>query len=218
MTCARRESALSLHVEGDLPEAEALALEAHLQECAACRAFLDELRESQRALHDLSSEPLDPQTLESLARRIASVRSRSPGPSKAWGWAIAASLAAAAAGYWLWPGASHDPGPSRRVAAPTPPAPQPSLVQEARPPERVVHAAPSARPLRRAPRAEVPRLSSDDLDQLARAVAVVSRIESVDEALREPPPADPSPASLARLATSDPDIVIYWRLDSNGGE
>jgi len=28
----------------------------------------------------------------------------------------------------------------------------------------------------------------------------------------------PEPTPLMRLATADPDVVIYWQLDPNGGE
>jgi hypothetical protein len=61
----------------------------------------------------------------------------------------------------------------------------------------------------------VPALSPDDADQLARAVVAIARIERVDEAPSEPSPA---PAPLVRLATADPDVVIYWQLEPSGGE
>jgi len=63
----------------------------------------------------------------------------------------------------------------------------------------------------------VPALSPDDADQLARAVVAIARIERVDEA---PIDAQPSPAAapLMRLATADPDVVIYWQLEPSGGE
>ncbi len=62
----------------------------------------------------------------------------------------------------------------------------------------------------------VPGLSPEDADQLARAVVAVSRVRRLPE---EPStaPAEPLPAALVRLETSDPGVVIYWQLDSNGG-
>jgi hypothetical protein len=62
-----------------------------------------------------------------------------------------------------------------------------------------------------------PALSPDDADQLARAVVAIARVDRVDEV---PADAEPSPATapLMRLATADPDIVIYWQLEPNGGE
>jgi len=62
-----------------------------------------------------------------------------------------------------------------------------------------------------------PALSPEDADQLARAVLAVSQIESVADATVQPSaPSDRAP--LVRLATSDPDIVIYWQLQSDGGK
>ena len=61
----------------------------------------------------------------------------------------------------------------------------------------------------------VPALSPDDADQLARAVVAIARIERVDEAPADP---EPSPTTLMRLATADPDVVIYWQLEPSGGE
>jgi len=63
----------------------------------------------------------------------------------------------------------------------------------------------------------VPALSPDDADQLARAVVAIARIERLDEA---PIATEPSPAAapLMRLATADPDVVIYWQLEPSGGE
>ena len=61
----------------------------------------------------------------------------------------------------------------------------------------------------------VPALSPDDADQLARAVVAIARIDRLDEA---PLDAEPSPTPLVRLATADPDVVIYWQLEPSGGE
>jgi hypothetical protein len=62
----------------------------------------------------------------------------------------------------------------------------------------------------------LPHLSPDDADQLARAVVAVSRIRRLSD---EPPAArdDRSSPAMVRLETPDPDVVIYWQLDSNGG-
>jgi hypothetical protein len=60
----------------------------------------------------------------------------------------------------------------------------------------------------------VPALSPDDADQLARAVVAIARVQRVDEV---PDDVEPSPVPLMRLATADPDVVIYWQLEPNGG-
>jgi hypothetical protein len=62
-----------------------------------------------------------------------------------------------------------------------------------------------------------PALSPDDADQLARAVIAIARIERVEEGPIDAEPS-PAPAPLMRLATADPDVVIYWQLEPSGGE
>ena len=63
----------------------------------------------------------------------------------------------------------------------------------------------------------IPALSADDADQLARAVVAIARIRRVDDA-RPEDEAPPAAAPLMRLATADPDVVIYWQLEPSGGE
>ena len=62
-------------------------------------------------------------------------------------------------------------------------------------------------------------MSAADADQLARAVVAISQIRSAHD---RPPEPDPSPgvesAPLMRLATADPNVIIYWQLEPNGGE
>ena len=62
-----------------------------------------------------------------------------------------------------------------------------------------------------------PTLSPEDADQLARAVVAVSQIESVED-VKAPSPVPSDRPPLIRLATSDPDIIIYWQLESDGGK
>ena len=62
------------------------------------------------------------------------------------------------------------------------------------------------------PPAPTSALSPEDADQLARALVAVSHIDHLTDTLGEPPPS-PMPATLMRLATADPNVIIYWRLD-----
>lgn len=63
-------------------------------------------------------------------------------------------------------------------------------------------------------------LSAEDADQLARALIYVSQLDGLppvpDEA-SESEDAATTPATVVRLATQDPNVVIYWQIDSNGG-
>jgi anti-sigma factor RsiW len=220
VTSVHHADDLALYAEGDLDPADARVLEAHLRDCSACRGFLDELRASQRALKDLAGETLDEGAMDALRARIVAARLREPArPSTASRLAVAASLAAAlAAASWL-------AVPSVRVrhtsSQTLPPSPLPLPPSNEPGPERTAPAPLAPEPARRtavrAPRAVVPKLSPEDADQLARAVVAVSRIQSVGQALREAPSPYP-PMPLVRLATADPNVVIYWRVDPNGGD
>ena len=230
MTCRDQERLLSLYVEDDLPGRDAAALQAHLEECGSCGSFLGELRASQSTLKELAAEPPDEDALAAVRMRVRSAsRERPRRPRAALYWAVAASLIAAIGGLvWLRGREVRLPGPPLVAAAPSPEPPS------ARPPaEHVPRAVSRPRPARekqestvRAPRrvaliVDVPKpvatLSPEDADQLARAVLAVSQIESVPDATVQPSaPSDRPP--LVRLATSDPDIVIYWQLESDGGK
>jgi hypothetical protein len=64
------------------------------------------------------------------------------------------------------------------------------------------------------------RLSPADADRLAQALVYVSKLDGVPPVLEEPSETDrdAKPAApLIRLATDDPNVVIYWQIDSNGG-
>ncbi len=230
MTCRDQERLLSLYVEDDLPGRDAAALQAHLEECGSCGSFLGELRASQSTLKELAAEPLDEDALAAVRMRVRSAsRERPRRPRAALYWAVAASLIAAIGGLvWLRGREARLPGPPLVAALPSA---APSSAGPAA--ERVPAAVSRPRPARekqestvRAPQRVVPvmdvpkpapALSPEDADQLARAVLAVSQIESVADATVQPSaPSDRPP--LVRLATSDPDIVIYWQLQSDGGK
>jgi hypothetical protein len=230
MTCRGQERLLSLHVEGDLPAHDVAVIEEHLEACEPCRRFLRELRSSQSTLKELAAEPLNEDALASVRVRVRSASRERPGrPRAALYWAVAASLIAAIGGLvWLRGREVRLPGPPELAAMPSasvtaarPPAggspggvsrPQPTREKQ----ESTVRAPRRVLPIRDVPK-PAPALSPEDADQLARALLAVSRIESLADATVRPaaPPARPP---LVRLATSDPDIVIYWQLESDGGK
>ena len=232
MTCTRYENDLALYVEHDLADAEAAAVEAHLRECATCPSFLAELRASQAQLKDLASEEMDAEALAAVRVRLvvaaAAPRPRHDGQVPTWAAAAALVLAL---GTLLWIFAvDRWTDPSRTVAVSSPPriAPTiPSAPATAEPsPRSTLPRPPAVSPhmeqaqVRRG-RADspsvVPALSPDDADQLARAVVAIARVRSVRDTQPDVEPS-PEPAPLMRLATADPDVVIYWQLEPNGGE
>ena len=240
MTCTRYETDLALYVERDLSDADAAAVEAHLRECLTCAAFLAELRASQALVKDLAAEEIDSEALAVVRVRtiVAAARARrSRRPRWVPAWAAAAAIVLALGTLALVvalvgrnPVRTSDvplPPPSAPTALASPVVPSPVGAPPRTGPRSVrstIPAPPSVSPrmeqARRGPAdgpSVVPALSPDDADQLARAVVAIARIERVDEA---PIDAQPSPAAapLMRLATADPDVVIYWQLEPSGGE
>jgi hypothetical protein len=234
MTCARFENDLALYVERDLPEAAVPAVEAHLRECAQCVAFLADLRASQSLVQGLAAEPIGEEALADLRGRVIAAAS-SPAPSRDHRslpvlWAAAAAVVVGV-GAWVWMARGggqelREPPVVQEATATTEPSrPQrPTRLGSTAPAMRgVSHDANSGRVVRaRVTRAAVvPVLSHDDADQLARAVVAVSQVLSAHD---RPPVVDPSPerevesAPLMRLASTDPNVVIYWQLEPNGGE
>jgi anti-sigma factor RsiW len=79
-------------------------------------------------------------------------------------------------------------------------------------------------------------LTPEEADQLARAVVAMSRIERLSDVPAASEESTSAPAAtdegrredrrgvsgwtgtLVRWTTADPDVVIYWQLDSNGGD
>jgi putative zinc finger protein len=237
MTCTRYETDLALYVERDLPEADAAAVEAHLAECPSCPRLLAELYASQALVKDLAAEEIDPDALAAVGLRaiVAAARDRRSRPSVPW-WAAAAAIVLSL-GAAIWAVRllrEADPARTAAVSPPPPPAAPPSRVAAPTVAPVATSSSRSTLPglpavsprmgpshVRRGrtspPAAAVPTLSPDDADQLARAVVAIARIQRVEEAPVAAPPS-PAPAPLMRLATADPDVVIYWQLEPNGGE
>jgi anti-sigma factor RsiW len=231
MTCTRYETDLALYVEHDLADADAAAVEAHLQECPTCPSFLAELRSSQAQVKDLASEEMEAEALAAVRVRLvvaaAAPRPRRDGHVPTWA-AAAAIILGLATLVWVF-AVDRWTDPSRTVAVssppriapttPSPPAAEPSPRSTLPAPPTVSHHMEQAHVRRgRVDRPSVvPALSPDDADQLARAVVAIARVRSVRDAEPDVEPS-PEPAPLMRLATADPDVVIYWQLEPNGGE
>jgi hypothetical protein len=231
MTCTRYEKDLALYVEHDLADADTAAVEAHLRECATCPSFLAELRASQAQLKDLASEEMEAEALAAVRVRLV-VAAAAPGPGhdgQVPTWAAAAAIILAL-GALLWIFAvDRWTDPSRTIAVSSPPRIAPTIPSPpaAEPSPRSTLPGPPAvsphmeqahvRRGRADRRSVVPALSPDDADQLARAVVAIARIRRVQDAEPDIEPS-PEPTPLMRLATADPDVVIYWQLEPNGGE
>jgi hypothetical protein len=96
---------LSALADGDLPQAEAEALRAHVEGCDACRRELDELTLLKAALADEGRVPLEPRTgWGQLVDRL-NQEPRRVWWRPRWSWALAPALLAFAFGgasAWRW--------------------------------------------------------------------------------------------------------------------
>ncbi len=228
MSCEGYDSALALHVEGDLPAAETAEMEEHLQRCARCRKLLARLEATQRTVRSLGDEPLDESVLSQVRSRVVEAVSRGAVPELAatyrWAWTLAAAVVLLVVGIVLLRFALPVP-PSAvvRTAASTvetlaPPAPEPTSKPATSGSESTVPAsgAVSAGVERRTVARRF-ALSPDDADQLARAVVAVSRVRQLAEPTDAAESVTSRPSDVVRLETADPSVVIYWQLDSSGG-
>jgi anti-sigma factor RsiW len=226
MTCEGFEGLLALHVEGDLTVREAARVRGHLTGCERCRAFLAGLERSQGRLKALAAEPVDEGALRTLRERVlTSVQGTRPAhrTAPAWGWALAASLVVlVVGGVRLWK-ASTTPArgaPTQAAVANATPRPGPAAAPAASAPRTARRSTPRPSPPVSTNRDDGPgeRLSPEDADQLARAVVAVAAVGTLtDGAEVEPRTPDAPRGTLVRIATDDPNVVIYWLLEPSGG-
>ncbi len=173
MSCPNFELPIALYVENDLAEAKARVVEGHLDSCDGCRAFAEEMRQSQGMLKALRGEFVEDLVFQEVRARTLGGISRD---RKAWArYAIAAGLVLALLAGWMWrarPGAKLDFKPVAGMS------PRPTVAEVKTPPM-------TARVARkRAPR-RAPSFKAEPL--------------------------------VVKMITDDPDVVIYWLVDRNGG-
>jgi anti-sigma factor RsiW len=234
MTCERYQRGLALYVEADLPADASAVVERHLRTCEPCQGFLRSLAESQQLLKGLAAEPLDDAAVLALRVRVLTASTSGAArvaPSRPWLWALAAGLVLLAAGFGALRLAIPVRPPLARSIPEPAPAPRPSA-EAARPARVAAHQpASTSRPQSTIPtrlavspdvgleRPNPASLTTEEADQLARAVVLVSQIdrlpaepEATSETLARLPPTD-----VIQLATADPGVVIYFQVDSIGG-
>jgi len=203
VTCESLESRIALYASGDLEAAEATPVEAHLAVCEACRALAAELAANQDALASLADEDVDAAARVVRGRVRAALDGaprRSPWAHAPWA-ALAASILIAAA--VLLP---REP-PARMVEAT-----RATATPEARSAKEVIAVTPSQpTPLATESRGR----ANTPLHR--RRVVVAGNPETPVAPRKEALPDAPERPLVVKLVTSDPNVVIYWVLDQNGG-
>ena len=242
MKCLKAQNLIALAVEGDLAEKQAPALRHHLGACPACAEFAQEMRESQWMLKSLGeSGPESTVLLRARQTALEQIRFEQDNPASQWSAWIArprwvhataglAVLACLATG-WL---ALREPQGSGVVAESTAAQTQRAASREKELPvqvERVeaahdssattaeIPSAPGAaetnNPAKRAEpvRASLSRESAERPDEAPPAPRIEVVSINSDTASAE----GGSETVLLNIASSDPNVLLYWVMDDLGG-
>jgi len=116
MSCSKLETDIALYAGGDLPPGRIPRVEAHLGECADCRALAEELRAEQALLSELRDEPLEDAMVAQVRQRVlAEARRAGFTPRGALAPLLALAAALVLAVVLAWP--RHRSGAAPRAAA-----------------------------------------------------------------------------------------------------
>jgi hypothetical protein len=220
MNCAHSERDLALFVEGDLGPAALHAIEGHLAECRTCRALAEDLRTTQATFKDLRQEIVDPASVLDVRRRVL-VELDELDSKTEWGRKIER---------WLFLGARRGyaaAGVAFVLAVcvsaivwrfslnrPLPPAAAESLtIAPKKSAERPQPAAEAA-----AERVPARTTAAKRTNTFVPGTGAESRRSRVGGGVAATQaPAGESKEVVVKLLTDDPNIVIYWLVDQNGG-
>ncbi|MBN2430444.1 MAG: hypothetical protein JXQ27_03170 [Acidobacteria bacterium] len=243
MTCKRMRRDLALLAGDELPRRHIPAVERHLAACAGCRQFLAELRATRQDMSNLGNTPLPPEDLAHLHRSVlqdlatdgdpAAGRRASSRPG-VWfsgrrlaGVVTAALLLAAVPGVWWLNRPSEGPAPGLIMVHRHEPLPAVPLrfvpdLPALRP--EVVASVETARvmqpPDRPSPHPEAPVAEKPGPPPPVASLAEAAPAPTAVPAGRPVPPSREAGAppiqTLVRMATEDPNVVIFWILEKKG--
>ena len=190
MNCTDFEKLIALDLEGDLPQPQHGTLREHLQACARCHEFVQQLRASQVMVKGLAEEAVDEAALEEVRRRVrVGLAAEAERPAfPVWRWALGSGVVAALilAALILRP----------LVQRPVPPA-----TATRRAPESVA-AVQSA-----------PALPGSLSPQTAKSTSTRQQKSPSPASLRTNASGrHPEPLTI-KLLTDNPNVVIYWLVD-----
>ena len=233
MNCREMEERIALQVSGDLDSREMRLVEDHLAICESCARLSAGLRSDLEDLSALRAEPADEGALAavrlSVLAELESRRARTLSPlawilassNLRWAAAAAVVLLAAIAGMRH----AEDTGaPPRKVelagkstVPPKAALPAPKAVQKYQVPGR-----PEAAPIRVAAaqpvhpaRPDPSTVQSELPAPVPENQALANHVEIIDSNANGSLLS--APATLVKLKSSDPDVVLYWLVESTGG-
>ncbi len=189
MSCQEYDDLLALFVGGDLDARDEERFQAHIATCSNCRATVEELRSHRDVLAGLADEAVDDAVLRSVRSRVMARIEARAHRTGAWRWAWAA---AAAIGAILVSVAVLKHAPDQAPVSTTH-RPQP---------------APTVRA------SETSEPPTDNLAAQTQSVTQIARVQATRSArLSGAKAAEPL---VVKMLTDDPDVVIYWLVDSEG--
>lgn len=237
MSCRRYEDWLALEAGGDLSPERAAELARHMSECGNCRRAAEELRASLAALRAFHRSPVAEERLDA-ARAVAFAELRTGSASSAWRrwvttqwlaprWAVAGLAMALAVTIAFWNTRSADQDQQEKIVASKPVLPrEPSELPEE--PEQPFPSPDEERDKERIVSVEQPavppalRPHHDKIEvQPIRAAAPVPEITEPAITVVSLPDSDSGDSeekqdAVLQVASSDPDITIYWLVGQNG--
>ena len=217
MNCRGWNPHLALYVEGDLEQDLAQQLEAHLAVCDECRSFVDSLRETQVTFRQVRNDVIETASLDriraNVLRQVRAIEERRGWVDRlgmmlwsGWSWRYSVlgcvALVVVSAVAWRLTRVASMIEPHPRVVVS--PKPDPRT-------EEAVSAPAESRPAITKPRQIIAAARIEPADP-AEEVPVHEAIpfETVTKEI--------SKDSVVQLLTDDPNIVIYWLIDPNGGK
>lgn len=235
MTCTAAQKLLVLYLQGDLPDRKKGKVEIHLSQCPSCREFVREFSSYQAAVKAYAAGVIEPSDREALRRavlaNIPSDGSTSPARWQGFGFLVqgrivtagGALLALLIVGGMLI--ALRHQGTMRHRAASSAERTGSAKLEITEPPSTQAVAHPGAVKRRkealhrRAPTRSAPSLHEmNPLPDLkaseATPVDQPSTMPSNTGSNAEGPPVN---QIVVRLLSDDPRVVIYWILETRGG-
>ena len=235
MSCRRYEEWLALEAGGDLPPEKATELSSHLSDCGNCRRAAEELRASLAALRAFHRSPVAEQRLDAAcAAVLAELRTGSA--LSAWRrwvtpqwlgprWAVAGLAMALAVTIAFWNSRSADQDQQEKIVASKPVLPrEPSELPEE--PQQPILATEDERDEEKNVSVEQPdahpaiATRHDEADKQPLRVAAPAITEPAITVVSLPDAdsgdSEEKQDTVLQVASSDPDITIYWLVGRNG--
>ncbi len=216
MNCEKWDSEIALHVEEDLPRSRTRRLEEHLRSCPACRSFRNELVDTQALFKGLRDDAVGDDSLTLVRDRVMTTVRTDSGTgvlpwvawTPKWTYALAGVAAMVVVSLVLWGLRGESPlseVPLELAAIPTPVEPEvsptppdPAPVDSTSPPGEM-----------ESTEATVPVIA---------AAAPPEPTPTGPDTQVRPEVSNAEAQLVVKLLTDDPNIVIYWIIDQDGGQ